>query len=380
MNIIKAGGKYRIYGEEIESFDRLPSKTFMITFNKQEGFSLSTRNNLEITEEKIYGDDVSKAQKVMKSYNVLNRNLGVLLSGPKGIGKSLFLRILAKEAIQRNLPVIVVDASYPGIANFISSIDQDCVVIFDEFEKTFTITEDDGNAQDELLSLFDGIDGGHKLFVVTCNELNKVSKYMINRPGRFHYHFTMTPPTADEVKDYMTDKLLPEYHDQIKSIVNLSNIVDMPYDYLRAFAFELNQGYSLKEALNDLNITKEDYSIFDIELHLSNGIVYEGFNVPIDFTTKDYTCARVRRFSSKEKDKSPRAFYINYKTENAKIVNGEFVIDNKDIFDIDWHDVEFSDDLEEDTKLVEQWKKLNVQPVKIILRKVKNYGSERYEI
>ena len=30
---------------------------------------------------------------------------------------------------------------------------------------------------------------------------------MINRPGRFHYHFIMGIPTGDEVREYMEDQV-----------------------------------------------------------------------------------------------------------------------------------------------------------------------------
>ncbi len=377
MNIIKAGGLYKVYGEEIDSFDRLPVKTFRIIFNKMQGYSLMARNNLEITEEKIYGNNLYKAGKVMKSYYALNRNFGVLLSGPKGIGKSLFLRILAKEAIDKGLPVIIVDAAYPGISSFISSIDQDCMVVFDEFEKIFTISEDNENLQDELLGLFDGIDGGHKLFVVTCNDLSRVSKYMINRPGRFHYHFTMTPPTPDEVKEYMSDKLLPEYHDQIPKITAFSSIIDMPYDYLRAIAFELNQGYSLKETLGDLNITKEDWNTFDLEMHLSNGMIYDAFNICLDLSINEYSDIRFRNYT---KDNTPDTIWFHFLAKNAKVVNKEFIIEEKDIICPDWKTVSFSEDDEIDSQMVEKWTNDNVHPVKLVLKKIVKSGSNRYEI
>ena len=167
MNIINAGSRYQVYGEDVKTYQQLPVGTYLVNFNPMSGFYLSIRTDLEVTEDKIYGTSSYKINKVMKSYDAMaHRNFGVLLSGQKGIGKSLFVRLLAEEAIKKGLPVVTVTMYVPGIANFIASIDQDCVVIFDELAKTFAIKEDE-NQQDELLSLFDGMDGGHKLFVVT---------------------------------------------------------------------------------------------------------------------------------------------------------------------------------------------------------------------
>ena len=38
--------------------------------------------------------------------------------------------------------MIIVDACYPGLARFIASIEQECVVLFDEFDKIFRMTDD----------------------------------------------------------------------------------------------------------------------------------------------------------------------------------------------------------------------------------------------
>ena len=371
MNVINAGSRYQIYGEDVKTYQKLPVGTYLVNFVPMQGFSLSIRNDLAVTEDKIYGSSMTKVNKVMRSYDAVDRNFGVLLSGQKGIGKSLFVRLLAEEAIKHGMPVITVTAAAPGIANFISSIEQDCVVIFDEFEKTFTITEDE-NQQDALLSLFDGMDGGHKLFVVTCNDLDHMSQYMLNRPGRFHYHFTMMPPTPNEVEEYMKDKLLPEYQHNIHDIVNLANIVDMPYDYLRAIAFELNQGYSLKEAMSDLNITRTDDTRFEITAILSNGLRFEAWDVKLDLNDHSQRFVHVRRY---EKDNYPHEFTLYIVPAAAKIVGKDFVIDER-INQPHWGSYDFEGSDEDCEKMEKEWESVTVD--KIILHKVKDYGVARY--
>jgi len=372
MNVINAGSRYQIYGEDVKTYQKLPVGTYLVNFHPMQGFSLSIRNDLEVTEDKIYGNSMTKVMKVIRSYNTVNRNFGVLLSGQKGIGKSLFVRLLAEEGIKRGLPVITVTIAAPGIATFISSIEQDCVVIFDEFEKTFTITEDE-NQQDELLTLFDGMDGGHKLFVVTCNDLDHMSQYMLNRPGRFHYHFTMMPPTPEEVEEYMKDKLLPQYHHNIHDVVNLANIVDMPYDYLRAIAFELNQGYDLKEAMSDLNITRTDDARFEVTVFLSNGLRFEAWGAKLDMNSHKQDYIRVRRY---EKDNFPHEFGFHFVPATAQIHGKDFMIKDK-ITQPYWGDYDFEGTDEECEKLAAEWNK-NVTIEKIILHKEKDYGVARY--
>ena len=372
MNVINAGSKYQIFGEDVKTYQKLPLGTYLINFSPLGGFSLSIRNDLTITEEKIYGTSEYKVKKVMRSYNAVDRNFGVLLSGQKGIGKSLFVRLVAAEAIKEGLPVITVTNSAPGIADFISSIDQPCVVIFDEFEKTFT-TVDDINQQDELLSLFDGLDGGHKLFIVTCNDLERISQYMLNRPGRIHYHFTMTPPTPSEVEEYMKDKLLPQYHNNIHDIINLSNIISMPYDYLRAIAFELNQGYSLKEVMSDLNITRTDNTRFDIVVYLNNGLRFEAWSEELDLNSRDPYYLHVRRY---DKDNYPHEFSTYIIPSDAEIVNKEFVIRNI-VRQPHWSNYDFDASDEESEKMAEEWNK-NVEIERIVLNKRDAYGVGRF--
>ena len=142
MNIVNAGNQFQVYGEDVKTYRQLPVGSYNVEFHKMRGFFLTERSDLTVTEEKIYGDSEYKVRKVMRSYYLSDRNFGVLLSGQKGIGKSLFVRLVAQKAIESGLPVIVVSSAVPGLAEFISSIDQNCVVVFDEFEKTFAKQED----------------------------------------------------------------------------------------------------------------------------------------------------------------------------------------------------------------------------------------------
>lgn len=270
MNIVQSGDTFQVFGESLQTYKKLPVGTYEINFSKMMGFYLSTHNDLVVSEEKIYGSTPKKVDKVLKSFSMVDRNFGVILSGKKGIGKSLFARQLAVKAKDYDLPLIIVDAYIPGIANFLSSIEQEVIVLFDEFEKTFA-NNDEFKPQEEMLSLFDGIDGGKKLFIVTCNEVRKLNSYLLNRPGRFHYHFILGNPNPDEIKEYMTDKLNPEYHYLIKKLIGFSMNVDLTYDVLRAIAFEINNGFSFEETLMDLNISKEESISYNISVEFSDG-------------------------------------------------------------------------------------------------------------
>lgn len=269
MNVVHSGNTFQIYGDALKTYDKLPLGTYEICFHKMMGFYLTSHADL-VVNEKIYGNSPAKVEKVLKGFTKVDRNFGVILSGRKGIGKSLFARQLAIRAKDYNLPLIIVPCYYPGIADFIASIEQEVIVFFDEFEKTFA-DQEHISPQEEMLSLFDGVDNGKKLFIVTCNEVHKLNSYLINRPGRFHYHFTLGNPNPDEIKEYMTDKLDPAYHDIIKKLISFSLNVDLTYDILRAIAFEINSGYSFEETLMDLNISKEGTPKYNITVQFADG-------------------------------------------------------------------------------------------------------------
>ena len=185
MNVVHSGDQFQIYGDALKTYEKLPLGTYEINFHKMMGFFLTAHSELVVNEEKIYGSSPMKVEKVLRGFQSVDRNFGVILSGRKGIGKSLFARQLAIRAKDYNLPLIIVPTYYPGIADFISSIEQEVIVLFDEFEKTFA-NQEHSNPQEEMLPLFDGIDSGKKLFIITCNELHKLNSYLLNRPGRVH--------------------------------------------------------------------------------------------------------------------------------------------------------------------------------------------------
>ena len=129
--------------------------------------------------------------------------------------------------------------------------------LFDEFDKTFgdiRTGENEANPQSGLLSLFDGTSNGKKLFVITCNSLYRLNDYLVNRPGRFHYHFRFDYPTPEEVREYLTDKLSGQYQAEIEKVILFSKKVSLNYDCLRAIAFELNLGEPFWKAIFVLHI------------------------------------------------------------------------------------------------------------------------------
>ena len=271
MKIVNTGNIFHLYDDTLKTFDKLPAQAYLVGFNNQTGFYLETFNDIEVNE-KIYGIHTEKVNKVFKSFQAFERNMGIILSGAKGIGKSLFAKLLSIKAVENGFPLIIVNTPYPGIANFLTSITQEVFVMFDEFDKTFKTSHDgDFDPQADMLSLFDGMSMGKKCFIVTCNEFRKLNDFLVNRPGRFHYHFRFNYPQGDEIREYLADKLQPEYHMEIESVVNFATKVDLNYDCLRAIAFELNLGISFSEAIKDLNIVNTELDDYMMTIVFKDG-------------------------------------------------------------------------------------------------------------
>lgn len=276
MHIVESGKRYRIFNNAITTYDQLPPKTYRVDYDPETRiFSLLEAHDFEIPETKIYGQHLDKVKKVLNSMDKMNRNLGVILSGDKGIGKSLFSKCLGLKARKKGIPVILVNEYHEGIANFLEEIEQTVMILFDEYDKTFD--EKKHNCQAEMLSLFDGVSAGKKLFVITCNEIQSLSQYLINRPGRFHYHFRFLYPTADEIRDYMEDKLDKQYYDEIENVIAFSVRMNLNYDCLRSIAFELNNGLKFQQAINDLNIIRiSQYKNIKIIVEFKNQATLSG--------------------------------------------------------------------------------------------------------
>lgn len=269
MKIVNSSGMYKIYGNDLKVTDKLPIGSYRVGFNKDNGFFLTEFPESVITDNKIYGVHESKVNKVLKAFKATNRNLGLILAGDKGMGKSLFSKLLTRKVLNSNIPTIMVEQYIPGIANFLGSIDDEVMIMFDEFEKVFKKEEGSSfDPQEELLTLFDGLYSGKKLFCITCNRMWGINDYLKNRTGRFHYLFAFEYPNEQEVREYLLDNLNECNYDKIEDVVNFSMRAPLSYDSLRSIAFEINlSDESFAEIIKDMNICMLDNFTYDVTVY-----------------------------------------------------------------------------------------------------------------
>ncbi|MEW1548365.1 AAA family ATPase [Streptomyces tsukubensis] len=265
--IVSSGGEFRLYGNSVQTFTDLPLATYTISFSPMAGYSLRETDPLASAEETVYGSHVSRVRRIVTGYSAMDRSLGVILSGDKGMGKSLMLRLLAERMREtHHLPTVLVQHNTPGLAAFLDELGE-VVVVFDEFEKIFS--NEDDESQNQFLSLFDGLSTTKRLYVLSVNELERVNDYMLNRPGRFHYHMRFAYPEPDTVATYLRDQVPGVSETQVAEIVDFSRKYDINFDHLRAIAFELRLGEPFAEVIGDLNIKRSERSGSRIEAHIT---------------------------------------------------------------------------------------------------------------
>ncbi len=348
MKIVQTGNIYKIYADDLIVKDSLPAQFYNVCFSERAGFFLEKTADITVTE-KMYGVHEAKVQKILGAFSVAERNLGVILSGEKGIGKSMSAKLLAERGVQAGYPVLLVTSFVPGISDFLAEIAQEAIIVFDEFDKTFCgKKEHEGTALDpqtETLTLFDGMTQGKKLFVITCNEIRKLNDYLVNRPGRFHYHLRFEFPVDDEVREYMTDKLDAKYHGEIEKVVAFSHKVNLNYDCLRAIVFELSTGLPFEEAIKDLNILKVENEWTTLVVYFTNGEKSERRQL-IDMWSEE-------KVKFEFQDKEDWDFYVEF-TPGDNVYDytrGGVIIRGEDV-KLDWQNDYYDSwtDLDEDDK------------------------------
>lgn len=302
MQVTNNGITYRIIDNGTKFLDSLPPKVYSIHFHPMSGYWLSERSDITVGGFKIYGNTPKRVEKVFRTFGLRNRNLGILLSGEKGMGKSVFMRCLSENAVRRGFPVLVVNENIPGISDFISKIEQECIVLFDEFEKIFPrdgdLDDNEHSSQSQFLSLFDGMDSGKKMFVIAINDTYRISEYFINRPGRFYYHFCFDYLTEYDVREYCKDMLENYDKDIVDKICVIAKFHDVNYDILSSIVTEINNGYGLKETINDLNIDIDESSKFyDFEMVI-DGHVLKGSKFINDKSERNDMYVNLREVNS----------------------------------------------------------------------------------
>lgn len=239
--------------------DYLPPGIYTVKYNKLTGFYLGITKDKLTLPPKIYGKVYDRAAKCLHTYKTRIASTGILMTGDKGTGKSLFMSVLANEVVDKlKLPVILVQDAYAGseFTSFIENIGE-CCIVFDEFGKMYGSGNNRGEdevKQKELLTLMDGVDKTKRMFVMTENNTFDINDFLLNRPGRIYYHFKYKKLDEDSINDYCIDKgVVDPYLTDIIDVSRRSRIFS--FDMLQTIVEEhIRFGTEIQETIEDLNI------------------------------------------------------------------------------------------------------------------------------
>jgi len=285
MSIIQSNGIYKAV-DVTATYPKLPVGNYLLKFNMEDGFYLTKKEDFTLPK-KIYGD-TSIVDRWARSYmDNTSKNLGIILSGIKGSGKTITAQ---QFCLKMKKPVIIVNEAFggPEFVDFLTRKEFDGSIIFlDEFEKIYDRQNED--KQQYFLSLMDGAFNTNLIFVLTCNEY-RINSYLINRLNRIKYrkhYINLEQSVIDEV---VNDLLINKTHKD--SINEFFDIIGLrTFDLLVNLINEMNSfNENAIECAKHLNLEAEEkyYEVYEI----FRGKEYLCYNASFKKTNKDITVNR----------------------------------------------------------------------------------------
>lgn len=249
----KSGASYYI-DEDSNTEKRLPRGVFTVEYDTQRGvcFLKQLSEAFEFPY-KVYGLNSEFIERVDKTYKNTTSNLGILLNGVRGTGKTVTAQMIANNI---GNPIIIVSNNYEEkLINFINGIDQDVVIFVDEYEKVFEKSK-------HLLTVMDGVFNNslsRKAFILTTNN-TWVEENLLQRTGRIRYLKEFGNMESSVVKEVIEDLLNDKkYEEELLDLISKLDLVTI--DIVKALIQEINiHDKSANNLFKDMNVKKKEPS------------------------------------------------------------------------------------------------------------------------
>lgn len=274
-------GRISLIPQSAEISNKLKVGTYTVVQDRDsKSFYLEVTKDMEDSKG-LFGLE-ERAQRVVKTFLDRKRSTGVLAKGPQGTGKTELVRCISNLLRKRGIPTVLVNGAFrgPEFIQFMTDITDECFVVFDEFEKNFSMSD-----QNQLLTLFSGVSSGKKLYLLTANDGNSISKYFNSRPGRILYSFTMTGLGPDDIRAYCETHLKNKSHLEDLVAFAQSKVV-FTVDMLESVIEEMNRyNESIEDIKEFINIADiSDYACYVGLLVNKDGLIVCSQSIPLNST------------------------------------------------------------------------------------------------
>lgn len=270
--------------------DKIPRGVYNIGLSMK-GWYLERFADEFVFDYKIYGLQNEFCDYVIKTFENTTGNLGIMLTGTKGTGKTVTAKTLANRF---GLPVIIVKDmgdNNQRLIEYLNGFNFDCVLFLDEFEKNFS------DKDSTILQIMDGVYniGYRKVFLLTTNYLD-VNENLIGRPSRIRYVKKFENLDIKTVEEYLDDALLvPEARQDIIDFIDSLSISTI--DILKTIVNEVNihGANSLDKCKDFFNVNRLNYDYRCIKAFMD----YDTVNSYPDKYTIDSFLKDVEKFKNR---------------------------------------------------------------------------------